>query len=244
MTEVNDQSNKAINWPWDWDKNQERSEEQLKKIVENFPSYAYDAVYRKPEEVGMSDSLYCGFQVYCFIVKEYFTKTATEASVSLKSKLSKIAEEAYQIIDLLLKWVEIRVNVNYHTGPIPIDYSCSRVELVSQWDTILRKFKLCMNQAENPAETEQKGAINVNISGDVKAENLQIGHDASIHKQAGTEQNKSPTKCRGIWIWLNKIPRWIYGLVVFLAALLTCIGYLLGWLGPIKAFMYKIVMCR
>jgi len=30
-------------------------------------------------------------------------------------------------------------------------------------------------------------------------------------------------------------------IVVFLAALFTCLGYLLGWLGPIKAFIYRIL---
>jgi hypothetical protein len=50
--------------------------------------------------------------------------------------------------------------------------------------------------------------------------------DLASLKPAETEQL---SKSRRIWICLTKIPRWIYVLVLFLAALLTCI-YFLWWL--------------
>lgn len=75
---------------------------------------------------------------------------------------------------------------------------------------------------EKPAETE-KGNVNVNIFGDVQARNLQIGHDASIQEGVRTEEKK-----KGILKRLLKI-------------IITCLGYLLGWLGPIKAFISKIL---
>jgi hypothetical protein len=91
--------------------------------------------------------------------------------------------------------------------------------------------KSCSKQTEikkESAETEQKATINVNISGDVQAENLQIGHDATIKKGVMAGEKK-----KGI---LRRIPYWIYILISFLAALLT-----LGWLEPIKEFINKIL---
>lgn len=38
-----------------------------------------------------------------------------------------------------------------------------------------------------------------------------------------------------------RIVKTIFYLIGVLAALFTCLGYLLGWLGPIKEFIYKIV---
>jgi hypothetical protein len=48
-------------------------------------------------------------------------------------------------------------------------------------------------------------------------------------KPAETERDTTPTKRWEIGAWLKKIPHWIYILVIFLAALLTCI-YFLWWL--------------
>jgi len=46
---------------------------------------------------------------------------------------------------------------------------------------------------------------------------------------AEAEQNITPAKRWRIWTLVKEIPRWIYVLVIFLAALLTCI-YFLWWL--------------
>lgn len=48
-------------------------------------------------------------------------------------------------------------------------------------------------------------------------------------KPIETEQKATPAKWRMMWTCVKRIPRWIYVLVLFLAALLTCI-YLLWWL--------------
>ncbi len=48
-------------------------------------------------------------------------------------------------------------------------------------------------------------------------------------KPAETGRNTTPDKRCGIWTLVKRIPRWIYVLVIFLAALLT-IFHLLGWL--------------
>jgi hypothetical protein len=74
------------------------------------------------------------------------------------------------------------------------------------------------------------------ILGDVQhAENLQIGNNLSIREDVRNEEKK-------ICI-LKRIPYWIYILALFFAALLTCLFYL-GWLEPIKAFIYRIVLHR
>jgi hypothetical protein len=62
--------------------------------------------------------------------------------------------------------------------------------------------------------------------------------DLAAKKPAEKEQNATPTKKSK----LKPILYAIGGFVGFLAALFTCLGYLLGWLGPIKAFIYRIVL--
>jgi len=49
--------------------------------------------------------------------------------------------------------------------------------------------------------------------------------------ETATKQNTAPAKWQRTWTCVKEIPRWIYYLVGFLAALLTCL-YLLGWLKP------------
>ena len=51
----------------------------------------------------------------------------------------------------------------------------------------------------------------------------------SNEKPAEPVQSATRARCWGIWTCVKKIPRWIYYLVGFLAALLTCI-YFLWWL--------------
>lgn len=155
MAKDQEKTDESRKWPWDWHKSKELTDMVLKRIVKNLPSYAYDAAYSKPEEVGIGDSLYVGFQVYCLVVKDCFQKAATEESKSLKPQLSEIAEEAYQVIDLLLKWVEVRANVDYHTRYVPINHPCSHAELANRWDTVVRNFELCISSAKELSEPEQ-----------------------------------------------------------------------------------------
>ena len=55
------------------------------------------------------------------------------------------------------------------------------------------------------------------------------GKTVDTQKPIETEQKATPAKWRMMWTCVKRIPRWIYVLVLFLAALLTCI-YLLWWL--------------
>jgi hypothetical protein len=88
-------------------------------------------------------------------------------------------------------------------------------------------------------QTEQNAAPAISIKnsnvilGDVhQPENLQVGNNARINKY-----EKTGEKEKGI---LRRIPYWIYILVCFLAALLTCLYYL-GWLEPFKEFIVKMI---
>lgn len=70
-----------------------------------------------------------------------------------------------------------------------------------------------------------------------------IRRDVQIYakKSAETEQKAVPAEWYNrMWIWLKRIPNWIYVLVIFLAALLTIFHYL-GWLERIKAFIYNVL---
>jgi hypothetical protein len=53
--------------------------------------------------------------------------------------------------------------------------------------------------------------------------------DLASKKPAETGRSSTPSIRLRIWTFVKRIPRWIYFLAVFLAALLTCL-YHLGWL--------------
>jgi hypothetical protein len=234
MAKGQEQTDENRKWPWDW-QNKALTETVSAKIVKNLALYANDAVYRKPEEVGMSNSLDEGFLHYCYCVKDYFIKAVEKVLKHFKPKVSEIAEEAFRLIDRLVSIVE------HHN-----ENTCSWLELISQWDTLVRKFDMCMSsdeQQEQPAETGQDATpakeknqapviiqnFNKCLLGDVQAENVQTGYHASIYKQRKVEK-------KGI---VKKLLR----IVGFLAAMLTILHYF-GWLGAIKAFIYKIVWSK
>jgi len=108
-------------------------------------------------------------------------------------------------------------------------------------DTALKWVKADLTNL-SPAGIEQKGApakaekgdITVQIEGDVRAENLQIGHDAYIHKQTGTVEKK-----KGIFKRLLKIIDTII-VALFIAFLADILGHL-GWTRRITDFIYGIL---
>jgi hypothetical protein len=62
-------------------------------------------------------------------------------------------------------------------------------------------------------------------------------------QSAETGRDATPAKRQRMWTCVKGIPRWIYVLVIFLAALLGIFYYLdyFGWLKPIKVFITKIL---
>jgi uncharacterized protein YegL len=68
-----------------------------------------------------------------------------------------------------------------------------------------------------------------------QSENLKVSDHTQIQEITEIKKQKSGR--------IKRILKIIAAIVGFLAALFTCIGYLLGWLGPIKGFIFRIV-CR
>lgn len=248
VKERSEQTDENRKWPWDW-KNEALTETALTKIRENLSSYANDAVYREPEEVGMTDDLNGTFYIYCQVVKEDFQQAVKKATaVSVKQGLTAIANEAFELVDLLVEWVEKQIRRregDFNMRYLPIDYPCSYTQISTRWGTVVRKFNMCKisgEQQEKSAETWGNATsakiINIEnfrgiLADDVQAEIVQTGDHSSIHKQPTTREKR-----KGILIRILKI---IGAIVGFLAALFTCLGYLFGWLGPIKAFIYNIL---
>jgi len=144
---------------------------------------------------------YCwgNFDFDCGRVKEYLEQTYGEVQDSLKPTLYEICQEAFKVIDEFLKWA---LNDEQNMAIF--------VQLEGRWDTVVRKFDMCMRQQEQPAETGG---------------------------------NATPAKLQKIWTLVKKIPRWIYVLVIFLAALLGILEKF-GCLEPIKAFIRNILASK
>lgn len=207
MAKVKDNySNKDERWPWDWQK-EELTPAVLAKIIKFLPSCALDATGDKTEEVGISDSLYGDFQVYCHVVKDHFEQVAKDASASAKGKLSQITEEAFELVDLLVEWVKKTIRRNdsgINARYMAIDDPCSHTELASRWDTIMRKFNLCMSsqrvkkgQDEKPPQdsSEQqvtsKDTIEIDLSQFSDSGSYRLLHNLlSDSERQGVQLNK------------------------------------------------------
>jgi len=94
---------------------------------------------------------------------------------------------------------------------------------------------MIFHQGESKQRLEDE--VGAYIANETK--NLLKDKSAISKKPASFQENIGiKEKNKGI---LKKIPYWIYILTLFFAALLTCLYYL-GWLEPIKAFIYRIVI--
>jgi hypothetical protein len=90
------------------------------------------------------------------------------------------------------------------------------------------------------AEAEKAG-VNIHISGGIQAENVQIANRASIRQELRTQNEATKrTMWERICRLVKKVPRWIYGLIIFLAALLPVLYYF-DLLERIKAFFGTIL---
>jgi hypothetical protein len=171
---------------------------EQRQLMQELPSLAMSIEYDSKKE----GYYWSNFDFDCGRVKEYLEQTYGEVQDSLKPTLYEICQEAFKVIDEFLKWA-----LNDEQGMALF------VQLEGRWDTVVRKFDMCMRSGK-----QQK-------------------------KLAETGGNAIHAKLRKIWTYVKKIPRWIYVLVLFLAALLTCLFYL-GWLGPIKEFIRSISLSK
>lgn len=142
-------------WPWNPEK-EELTESILMEILKNLPSYAKDVAYWHPTEPDWH-YWYNGLEVYCRVSRDYFVKVAKEAPDFLKPKLSTIAEEAFELLNMLMKWVRQKYSLCF-ARPEDVYYTVpySDEELSNKWDTVVHKLNLYMsfgNPDENPTET-------------------------------------------------------------------------------------------
>ncbi len=152
-----DNHNTVSKWPWDWQK-EKLTDSAIAEIVKNLAHYAYDAAFRKPEEVGMTDSLYGGFQIYCHVAKDYFQEAVKRNTIS---ELSAIATDAFSVADQLLMWIENKIrrtNSGYFARYMPIDAPYSYTELRTRWDTVVRKFDMRIGSVQQVEKASQAPA--------------------------------------------------------------------------------------
>lgn len=145
-------------WPWDWEKEELTDAVQV-EIVKNLYLYAKDVAYWYPTEQGWH-YWYNGLETYCQVSRDYFVKVAKGGPDSLKPNLSKITEEAFELINMLMEWANQKYSLCFVTEPDKRFYNIpySDEELANKWDTVVQKLNLYMNsgnQEEKPAETKQ-----------------------------------------------------------------------------------------
>lgn len=202
MGKVEHDNKEGSNWPWDYQK-EEPTLAVLSKIVHNLPSYAYDALEKKPEEVGMTDSLQGCFQIYCHVVKDHFEKVAKNAPVSDKKKLSEIAEEAFDLIDKFLEYVNKRLNIPFDMRH-NLSYPYSYWELNNKWDTLVRTFNLCISSQGAQNVSASKGWKHGKDKLNKKVGNCLKDHPKWNSAQVATECDSSDATVRGTKNWKQR----------------------------------------
>lgn len=159
-----------MGWPCDWRNVKEAKGTVLLEIVWNLPRYARDAAYFSGEIYQGGGSLYQGFKDYCRSVKDYLYQSAKDADASNKPNLLKYANEACDLIDTLLSWVEGRLNpYRDDEGQLCYDVPCSFDELARKWDTVVLKLDANMSlqgvkngQDESPLEENKEFELDLN----------------------------------------------------------------------------------
>jgi hypothetical protein len=99
-------------------------------------------------------------------------------------------------------------------------------KFLREWDSVVNEYKSLLQREKlyEKVGHQSAGQKPPEASGGELPEKL------AVQKTTPTKKSK-----------LKPILYAIGGFVGFLAALFTCLGYLLGWLGPIKAFISKIL---
>ena len=138
------------------------------------------------------------------------------------------------LIHTTVKRMVNRKDISYETGQME-KFLTEQVNSILQG--LPQEQKLTEASGGKIKEEGEKPTINVNISGDVKAENLQIGHDSHIHKQ-----NRNEKKNKRI---LKKVLKILGAIIVsIIAAVVTDILGDFGLIESIKGFICKMVLGR
>lgn len=135
------QEEKIMDWPWNPEK-EKLTESILMEIAKNLPWYASDAIDSCSRTNDERDLLGYFF-VYCHVVKEeYFEAIVKNLKGSVREEARKLAGEAFDLIDLLEKWVNTRCK----------SINCYPSNIFARWDTVVRKFNLCMSDVSQRQE--------------------------------------------------------------------------------------------
>ncbi len=174
-------------WPWDWKKPEELTDEVIAQIVQNLYSYTIDVAYWYPTESGCWHWL-DGLKVYCETSKGYFEKVAQEASEPLKPKLSAIAEEAFDLIDMFMELANYTINRHLTPPEVALKYNVpySEEELHNKWNTIVRKLNLYMRSQAQKREQVDLTDTEKNILEALGSDTL---HGPELYKKAGYDNS-------------------------------------------------------
>jgi len=230
MTDVNGQSEKARKWPWGTQTGEFISLPKLPpewetitdnpkiNCVANLAHLALAiSIYSQINSLSYKHRYQIGkmFEEECLNAKGFFSQSAQNMKGDISSERVDFVKKSAAWIDNTDRWL----NANW-SGPIDLDtwkdlirHLYSLIDIYNVlWAISIEHFKI------------------VEIS--VKDKLQQILKE--YHKKP--EQKATLSKCRRVMPILCAIS----AAVIFLAALLTVFHYL-GWLEPIKAFIYRIV---
>jgi len=148
------------------------------------------------------------FEEECLKAKGFFSQSAQMMKGDISSKRVDFVEKGTDWVNDVDRWLHEnwcgQINLDTWNDLVRRLYSLIEVHNVL-WAISIEHFK--------------------SVEGSIQAKLFQILK--KFHTKE--EQDTARAKLRRMWTWLKRIPRWIYYLVGFLAALLTCI-YLSWWL--------------
>jgi len=135
-------------WPWDWEKDG-LSDKVLMMIIENLYFYAKDIAYWHPSEPDWHH-WFGGLKVYCRVSRDYFITAVKQSPDSFKEEISGIAKEAFELINMLMKWANTKYSIACCTPQqrkdVRYDIPYSDDELANKWETAIAKLRLCLAQ--------------------------------------------------------------------------------------------------
>jgi len=194
--------------------------------------------------------------------KEFTGADRNNLSQEKPADIDHIIELMEQIAEKLRKWADqnkklIRKFSASLTGPLPpMDYervvAYLRIDNADMAGLVQEHYEeliSCTKEIDTLTADGSRSALETATSlvGELGflanrlAQTLEVtAQNLTLKKPAEPEREKTSSKWGRIWASLKRIPRWIYGLIIFLAALLAILDYL-EWLEPIKAFIYNIL---
>lgn len=195
MGNSENQSNDCVKW-FDSRRLADLTDAEREKVTKNLPLYAYRVAYYTQPGDNQSPWGYYGpfiydydaFRAYCQVAKYYFYAKAAEAPDSLKPKLTEVAEEAFKLVDMHLKFVEGQRSGYFdeNKGCYVVDLPCSFDMLKAKWETVVREFDLCMS---SQAPAPSKGYMYMSVAD--LAKNFNVENVEALRKRLDRYRQKN-----------------------------------------------------